>query len=223
MRRPWAVLSAGRDRGTRPAQPPGVSVLIDQSVVLAIGVALIVAVAGVVALATATAARSRADATADAPRRDQRLAPHPDEAARTGWQSPLRRSVPSMVTPGSARQVARVVAFLFLASVAMVVAVTRAWPDPKPRSSRSSRWECSSSCSSWTCFRRPRWALAPPGRGTRGDRPARSADVAHRGHRQPVLRGLLPRRRRHRALGRGTRTAGHRSDRGPHGAPRSGC
>ena len=44
-------------------------------------------------------------------------------------RSPLRRTVPSVVASGSPRQVARVVAFLFLASVAMVVAITHAWPE----------------------------------------------------------------------------------------------
>ena len=37
-----------------------------------------------------------------------------------------------LVSPASTRQVARVVAFLFLASVAVVVALTRAWPDQEP-------------------------------------------------------------------------------------------
>jgi diguanylate cyclase (GGDEF)-like protein len=106
---------------------------IDQSAVLAAGVALIAAIAGVVAWATASATRSQPDpATADRPGLDPRLAPAREpsdrEAARRGWPDSLRRVVPS-VTSGSARQVARVVAFLFLASVALVVAVTRAWPE----------------------------------------------------------------------------------------------
>jgi diguanylate cyclase (GGDEF)-like protein len=105
------------------------TVPIDPSVVLAVGVVLIAAVAGVVAWATANAARSQPDRAADAPRRDQRLTPAPEAASRAGWPVSLRRTVPSVVASGSPRQVARVVAFLFLASVAMVVAITRAWPE----------------------------------------------------------------------------------------------
>jgi diguanylate cyclase (GGDEF)-like protein len=101
----------------------------DQSLVLAVGVVLIAAVAGIVAWATANAARSQPDAVTQAPRRDPRLATAADSATRAGWPVSLRRGAPSMVTSGSARQVARVVAFLFLASVAMVVAITRAWPE----------------------------------------------------------------------------------------------
>ena len=42
------------------------------------------------------------------------------------------RSSTTFISPASTRQVARVVAFLFLASVAVVVALTRAWPDNEP-------------------------------------------------------------------------------------------
>jgi diguanylate cyclase (GGDEF)-like protein len=102
---------------------------IDQSVVLAVGIALIAAVAGVVAWATATAARSQQRQEAPSPHREDRHAPMADAPPRAGGTGQPRRSVPGLVTPGSARQVARVVAFLFLSSVALVVAITRAWPE----------------------------------------------------------------------------------------------
>ena len=102
---------------------------IDQSVVLAVGIVLIAAVAGVVAWATATAARSEQRPEAPPPRRDARHAAMAEAPPVTGGAAQPRRSVPGLVTPGSARQVARVVAFLFLSSVALVVAITRAWPE----------------------------------------------------------------------------------------------
>jgi diguanylate cyclase (GGDEF)-like protein len=43
-----------------------------------------------------------------------------------------QRGSPSIISPTSVRQVARVVAFLYLAAVAIVVALTRAWPDAEP-------------------------------------------------------------------------------------------
>jgi diguanylate cyclase (GGDEF)-like protein len=50
----------------------------------------------------------------------------------TGPATAALRSSTTFISPASTRQVARVVALLFLASVAVVVALTRAWPDQEP-------------------------------------------------------------------------------------------
>ncbi|MFV2063576.1 MAG: diguanylate cyclase, partial [Chloroflexota bacterium] len=105
----------------------------DQFVLLTISLALIAAVAVAVAYATAHATRHGADGDSD----DQRapglrgLTDEPvDPMARPAGATSRPRSM--FVSPASTRQVARVVAFLFLASVAVVVALTRAWPDTEP-------------------------------------------------------------------------------------------
>ena len=101
----------------------------DQIILLAIGLIVIAAVAVTVAYATAFAARAT-------PRKRSA------DPAHAGWRdvengtaeadmTPAdgQRSSSPCLTPASTRQVARVVAFLFLASVAVVVALTRAWPE----------------------------------------------------------------------------------------------
>ena len=109
----------------------------DQIILLAVGLIVIAAVAVTVAYATAHAAgggpsqpssdpaapglRDHDDATADA------TAPATG-TARTG----TARTGTSFISPASTRQVARVVAFLFLLSVVVVVALTRAWPENEP-------------------------------------------------------------------------------------------
>jgi diguanylate cyclase (GGDEF)-like protein len=50
----------------------------------------------------------------------------------TGPATAVMRSSTTFISPASTRQVARVVALLFLAAVAVVVALTRAWPDSEP-------------------------------------------------------------------------------------------
>jgi diguanylate cyclase (GGDEF)-like protein len=104
----------------------------DQIILLAIGLIVIAAVAVTVAYATAFATRAT-------PRRQSA------DPAHAGWREheddePLdgppvaagQRSSMAFITATSTRQVARVVAFLFLASVGVVVALTRAWPDNEP-------------------------------------------------------------------------------------------
>ena len=58
------------------------------------------------------------------------LADPPEPA--TGPATAAIRGSTDFISPASTRQVARVVALLFLASVAVVVALTRAWPDQEP-------------------------------------------------------------------------------------------
>ncbi len=119
----------------------------DQFIVLALGFVVLAVVAGVVAYATAQAVGRSAQRRADgrsAPRRaDGRAVPGRADPVEDGspggssWSSPGTspawttgsRVAAALVSPGSTRQVARVVAFLFLASVFIVVALTRAWPD----------------------------------------------------------------------------------------------
>jgi diguanylate cyclase (GGDEF)-like protein len=104
----------------------------DQIILLAIGLIVIAAVAVTVAYATAFATRAT-------PRRQSA------DPAHAGWReheddepydgpgtAAAHRGSMAFITPTSTRQVARVVAFLFLASVGVVVALTRAWPDNEP-------------------------------------------------------------------------------------------
>lgn len=113
----------------------------DQIILLAIGLIVIAAVAVTVAFATAYT-----------PNRDVKGVPGevlmtglrdhddgvPDQARPAGLPggaqtaSGAPRSSASLISPTSTRQVARVVAFLYLASVAVVVALTSAWPDTEP-------------------------------------------------------------------------------------------
>ncbi len=109
----------------------------DQIILLVIGLIVIAAVAVTVAYATSTAARG--SGREPAPRR-----PDPDPAIggprgfedapdpATGPATATMRSSTTFISPASTRQVARVVALLFLAAVAVVVALTRAWPDNEP-------------------------------------------------------------------------------------------
>ncbi len=105
----------------------------DQIILLAIGLIVIAAVAVTVAYATAHAVRgtprgrSSDPALAGLRDHDDGTA-DPSIAPGTG----TIRTGTSLLTPGSTRQVARVVAFLFLAAVAVVVALTRAWPENEP-------------------------------------------------------------------------------------------
>lgn len=114
----------------------------DQIVLLAVGLIVIAAVAVTVAFATASP-----------PRRDVNSGPGeiPTAGLRDhddGMPDPTRftagvpggelqatgapRPSSSLISPTSTRQVARVVAFLYLASVAVVVALTDAWSDTEP-------------------------------------------------------------------------------------------
>jgi diguanylate cyclase (GGDEF)-like protein len=108
---------------------------VDLFVLLVLGLVLVAAVAGTVAYATAHAIRRPAPAgeddgqTTDTGHRDrQRQEPRePDRGpAQQGRTTDADAGV---VRPTDSRLVARVVAFLYLASVAMVVALTGAWPE----------------------------------------------------------------------------------------------
>jgi diguanylate cyclase (GGDEF)-like protein len=105
-------------------------VSVDQIVLLVVGLIVISAVAVTVAYATSFAALGR-----PAQRRPERggdaVHLRPDEADELGTTTTVRSST-TFFTPASTRQVARVVALLFLAAVAVVVALTRAWPDSEP-------------------------------------------------------------------------------------------
>ena len=106
----------------------------DQLVLLAIGLVVIAAVAAMVAYATSHASRSGARSSADPAAGDQRAA-----SLRGPAGEPIdRATAPAtgatststwFVSPASTRQVARVVAFLFLAACAVVVALSGAWAD----------------------------------------------------------------------------------------------
>lgn len=102
----------------------------DQIVFLAVGLIVIAAVAVTVAYATAHVARGGSlpgtrDPAADGLRDHNDTSAERVPAAIGG----AGRGSRSFVSPASTRQVARVVAFLFLASVAVVVALTGAWPE----------------------------------------------------------------------------------------------
>jgi diguanylate cyclase (GGDEF)-like protein len=126
----------------------------DQLVLLFVGLVVIAAVAVTVAYATAHARRREAN-----PGRgemlwpglrdhDDLMAAAADQAAMTpsAWPDARKgvanggqaeaaaahRATANLVSPTSVRQVARVVAFLFLAAAAVVVALTRAWPETEP-------------------------------------------------------------------------------------------
>jgi diguanylate cyclase (GGDEF)-like protein len=102
----------------------------DQLIVLALGFIVLAIVAGVVAYATAQAVGRSAQRRSDRRPGPGRVDPVEDGSPGTSAPSTTgSRVAAALVSPGSTRQVARVVAFLFLASVFIVVALTRAWPD----------------------------------------------------------------------------------------------
>jgi diguanylate cyclase (GGDEF)-like protein len=105
----------------------------EQIILLVVGLVVIAAVAVTVAYATVHAARESGDGStseaASGGLRDHADAtPDPSITPALG----ATRTSTSFISPVSTRQVARVVAFLFLASVAVVVALTRAWPESEP-------------------------------------------------------------------------------------------
>jgi diguanylate cyclase (GGDEF)-like protein len=131
----------------------------DQLVLLFVGLVVIAAVAVTVAYATAHARRRDARPGRDAllwpglRDHDDLMAAAADRAAipPSAWPdaregaadseqgrtaaataTATQRATANLVSPTSVRQVARVVAFLFLAAAAVVVALTRAWPDTEP-------------------------------------------------------------------------------------------
>jgi len=128
----------------------------DQLVLLFVGLVVIAAVAVTVAYATAHARRrdtnpGHGDTLWPGLRdHDDLMAAAADRAGMTptAWHEPRKgagggpaeagagnaasRTSGSLVSPTSVRQVARVVAFLFLAAAAVVVALTRAWPATEP-------------------------------------------------------------------------------------------
>ena len=101
----------------------------DQIVLLAVGLVVIAAVAVTVAYATAHVTRGSVSATPDPA--SSGLRDHDDSSGdpAIGPATGVMRTGTSFVSPASTRQVARVVALLFLASVAVVVALTHAWPE----------------------------------------------------------------------------------------------
>mgnify|MGYP001822252509 CR=1 FL=1 len=102
----------------------------DQIVLLVIGLIVISAVAVTVAYATSMAARGSTGGATPDPALGATRRPE-DPVDEPGTQA-LNRSSTTFISPASTRQVARVVALLFLAAVAVVVAITRAWPDQEP-------------------------------------------------------------------------------------------
>ena len=105
----------------------------DQIILLVVGLIVIAGVAVTVAYATAQVARGsdRPLAGPDPPGNRERDDDPADPGlanSQAGAGNPMRTST-SFITPASTRQVARVVAFLFLAATAVVVALTDAWPD----------------------------------------------------------------------------------------------
>ena len=101
----------------------------DQIILLVVGLIVIAAVAVTVAYAGSMAARGASgrpsvDSITGAPRMD-------GQTGGTGAGTTTRSST-TFISPASTRQVARVVALLFLAAVAVVVALTRAWPEQEP-------------------------------------------------------------------------------------------
>ncbi len=102
----------------------------DQIVFLAVGLIVIAAVAVTVAYATAHVARSGV-LSGGADPSSGGLRDHDDDGRGAALPpgTNAARSSRSWVSPASTRQVARVVAFLFLASVAVVVALTGSWSD----------------------------------------------------------------------------------------------
>ena len=109
----------------------------DQIVLLAVGLIVIAAVAVTVAFATAQVARGNPDGPAS----DNAVAdPSLTSGTLTGTGGGggagagdgAKRTSTSFISPASTRQVARVVAILFLVAVAVIVALTGAWPDTEP-------------------------------------------------------------------------------------------
>ncbi len=107
-----------------------------QIILLAVGLIVISAVAVTVAYATAFATRAAprkrsadpAHADGHDLERDDPLGDDPDLLSVAGGP----RGINAFIAPTSTRQVARVVAFLFLASVAVVVALSQAWQANEP-------------------------------------------------------------------------------------------
>jgi hypothetical protein len=97
-------------------------------IILLVVVIVIAAMAVTLAYSTSMAARGK----------DTRPSPEPAAGATRGTAdpvdpslgtAPMARTSTSFITPASTRQVARVVALLFLAAVAVVVALTGAWQE----------------------------------------------------------------------------------------------
>lgn len=121
---------------------------VDQIVLLVVGLIVIAAVAVTVAYATAytgrregqgaagdipmTGLRDHDDGPPDLPRANTAAAgpAGTHRAVMAGGATP--RASSTLISPTSTRQVARVVAFLYLAAVAVVVALTDAWADTEP-------------------------------------------------------------------------------------------
>ena len=99
----------------------------DQIVLLALGLIVIAAVAVTVAWATAYTAR-RDPATGSPEPATSALRDHGDGVPDLP-RSTAPRGSRTFIAPTSTRQVARAVALLYLASAAVIVAITGAWPD----------------------------------------------------------------------------------------------
>jgi diguanylate cyclase (GGDEF)-like protein len=101
-------------------------------VLLAVGFILIAAMAGILAYATAHAVRSHSPT--EGPGEGARGRRDPVDGAIDQSTTPASSAPPSgfLFSRASTRQVARWVAFLFLASAFVVVALTGAWPDTEP-------------------------------------------------------------------------------------------
>jgi diguanylate cyclase (GGDEF)-like protein len=99
----------------------------DQIVLLVVGLIVIAAVA--VAVAWATAAGSRRDTAASEQEPPATGLRDHDDTTTDLPRVPAARAGRTVISPTSTRQVARVVALLYLASAAIIVAITSAWPD----------------------------------------------------------------------------------------------
>jgi diguanylate cyclase (GGDEF)-like protein len=105
---------------------------IEQIVVLVLGLVVIAALAGLVAWTSAQATSrgvpDREPSPRQAPRTERDLGASDEAQDVAAWPSTVRALASAGLVPGVGHQVGRVVALLFLASVAVVVAVTGAWP-----------------------------------------------------------------------------------------------
>ncbi len=104
----------------------------DQIILLAVGLIVIAAVAVTVAYATAFATRPMGRRPSADPAHAAGREHDDDDTQDAAPAAAGYRGSFAFITTTSTRQVARVVAFLFLASVGVVVALTGAWPDNEP-------------------------------------------------------------------------------------------
>ena len=122
-----------RHHGNRAVASKGECVSADQMLLLVAGLIGIAAVAVTVAWATAyPTRRDDVDLAADPIAEPARAGPRAAAASAVETDRPIPaapRRATAFISPTSTRQAARAVAFLFLATAALVTALTRAWPE----------------------------------------------------------------------------------------------